>query len=137
MSSLSLDQTRLKLLALLQEVRVIFLRNFSVMTSIGIHDFEKTALQRIVINVELYLTPVDVERDEIGEVLDYDFLRRGIGALAVSRHWNLQETLIDQIVKLCLEPAIVLGVRVSTAKPDVYADCEAVGLEIIRFKPFT
>ncbi|WP_114391743.1 dihydroneopterin aldolase [Oleisolibacter albus] len=129
------DEHRLRLIAALGEARVIFLRNFALPTSIGIHAFEKAAPQRLLVNIELFLRPQRLERDEIDDVLDYDVLRRQIADLAGSRHWNLQETLLDRIAALCLDPPMVLGVRVSTEKPDVYPDCEAVGLEVSRFKP--
>lgn len=136
MPARSFDMNRLAVLERLGECRVIFLRNFALTPSIGIHDFEKAAPQRLLVNIELFIRPVPPGRDEIDEVLDYDFLRDRIGALARDRHWNLQETLLDRIVDICLEPAMVLGARVSTEKPDVYPDCDGVGLEVTRFKPW-
>jgi len=132
---MTLDAVRLELIARFGEMRAIYLRGFSLTCSIGIHDFEKTAPQRIVVNIELYLRPAPPARgDSIAEVLDYDFLRHRITELAAGRHFNLQETLLDGILAICLEPAMVAGARVSTEKPDVYPDCSAVGLEVIRFK---
>jgi dihydroneopterin aldolase len=34
-----------------------------------------------------------------------------------------------------LEHTGVMAARVSTRKPDVYPDCEAVGVEVFRAKP--
>ena len=73
--------------------------------------------------------------DHVGEVVDYDFIRHGITDWAGSRHFNLQETLIDGIVELCMGQASVRAVRVSTEKPDVYTDCRTVGIEVFRFRP--
>lgn len=132
----SLDGVRLGLLARFGEVRTIHLRNYALKCSIGIHDFEKLAPQRVLVNIELFLRPHKPAADEIEHVLDYDFLRRRIVAFAEGRHFNLQETLLDGIMAICLEPSVVLGARVRTEKPDVYPDCEGVGLEAIRFKEF-
>jgi dihydroneopterin aldolase len=112
------------------ETRRIFLRNYSVEASIGIHPGEKEARQRLLINVDLFLNSAAVSDDEIGQVLDYDFLRSGISALVRARHYNLQETLCQDIVALCLEQPQVKSVRVSTEKPDIYPDCDGVGCEI-------
>jgi dihydroneopterin aldolase len=71
-----------------------------------------------------------VQGDEIAQVLDYDFLRQGIAALVAMRHYNLQETLCQDIVALCLQQPQVKSVRVATEKPDIYPDCEGVGCEI-------
>lgn len=114
------------------ETRRIFLRNLSVEASIGIHAHEKTARQRLLINVELFVAPLPVIHDAIDQVLDYDFVRQGIAGLVAARHYNLQETLCQDIMALCLARPEVLSARVSTEKPDVYPDCQGVGYEIFR-----
>lgn len=116
--------------------RRIFLKNFETRISMGIHDFEKKARQRVMINVDLYLEPdASIERDHISETVDYDFLRREITALADSGHFHLQETFCERIVVICLAKPGVAAVRVSSEKPDVYPDCESIGFEIFRAKP--
>lgn len=115
---------------LLQGMRRIFLRNFRLDCSIGIHDFERSARQRILVNIDLYVERGGVGRDEIDAVVDYDFLRERISALAASRHFNLQETLVEEIAGICLAQDGVKAARVSTEKPDVYPDCDAVGVEV-------
>ena len=114
-------------------VRRIFLKNFETRISIGIHDFEKQARQRVIVNVDLYIDPDGkVERDHIDETVDYDFVRREIAALADSGHFNLQETFCEKILAICLARPGVLAARVSSEKLDVYPDCESVGFEIFR-----
>jgi len=113
--------------------RRIFLKNFETRLSIGIHDFEKLAKQRVVVNVDLYLDPDGkIERDHIDETVDYDFVRREIVGLADSSHFNLQETFCERILAICLARPGVRAARVSSEKLDVYADCESVGFEIFR-----
>jgi dihydroneopterin aldolase len=113
--------------------RRIFLKNFETRISIGIHDFEKRARQRVIVNVDLYIDPHGkVERDHIDETVDYDFVRREIAALADSAHFNLQEAFCEKILAICLARPGVLAARVSSEKLDVYPDCESVGFEIFR-----
>lgn len=115
--------------------RRIFLKNFAIDVSIGVHDFEKQARQRVIVNVDLYLDPAArIERDRIDETVDYDFVRREIVALAAGSHFHLQETFCEKILALCLARPGVLAARVSSEKPDVYPDCESVGFEIFRVK---
>ncbi|HVY05728.1 MAG TPA: dihydroneopterin aldolase [Burkholderiales bacterium] len=119
----------------LVRARRIFLKNFEIPVSIGIHDFEKQAKQRVIVNVDLYLDPdARVERDHIDETVDYDFVRREIVGLAGSSHFNLQETFCERILALCLARPGVIAARVSSEKPDVYPDCESVGFEVFRSK---
>lgn len=112
--------------------RRIFIRDFRLQVSIGIHDFEKDAPQTVVVNVDLLLAPSDKEhKDRIRNVLNYDTVHDGIVVLAGSRHFNLQETLCEAILDLCLAQPGVIEARVSTEKPDVYKDCR-VGYEAVR-----
>ena len=114
--------------------RRIFLRDFRLQVSIGIHDFEKEGPQTVVVNVDLLLAPAErAHNDRIANVLNYDVVHEGIVALAGSRHFNLQETLVDAILDLCLGQPGVIEARVSTEKPDVYGDCR-VGYEAVRRK---
>ncbi len=121
---------------LMKDCRRLFLRDYAVWINIGVHDFEKRGEQRVVINVDLYVplsmsTPTD---DELGEVVDYDFIRRSIAERLSKGHIHLQETLADDVLKLMLAHPKVRAARVSTEKPDVYPDCDAVGVEVFGMK---
>jgi dihydroneopterin aldolase len=120
----------------LSDCRRVFLRNFSVMSSIGVHDFEKRDQQRVLFNVELYvpLAESTPTKDELPEVVDYDFIRHTIVQRIGQGHTQLQETLCDDIARTLLAHPKVRAVQVSTQKPDVYPDCESVGVEVVRFK---
>lgn len=111
--------------------RRIRLEDFRLPVSIGIHDFERQGPQAVIVNVELELSPEWRDPgDKIEHALDYDFLRNGIVALAANRHFNLQETLAEEILKLCLAQRGLRRAKVSTRKPDVYPDCKSIGFEI-------
>lgn len=117
------------------ETRRIFLRDLGVMADIGIHDFEKGAPQRLLINIDLWVrVPKGDLADDIGNVLDYDFVRDGVVALVKSRRFNLQETLVHAILDLCMTRPQVLVARVSSAKTDVYPDVAAAGYEATRLR---
>jgi dihydroneopterin aldolase len=121
---------------LLSTCRRVFLRNYEVWINIGVHEFEKKAEQRVLFNVDLYV-PLDIstpKADELAEVLDYDFIRRTVAERVKRGHVHLQETLCDDILARLLEHPKVQAARVSTAKPDVYPDCDAVGVEVFRSK---
>ena len=116
------------------DFRRIFLKGFQVQASIGFHSHETLARQRIVIDVDLYIArdQAPIARDQIDEVLDYDFLRDEIKAITMNHHFNLQETLAETIADRVLERPLVQLVRVQIQKPDVYEDCESLGVEVLR-----
>ena len=120
----------------LRDCRRLFLRNYEVMINIGVHDFEKKGEQRVLINVELYI-PLELstpKADQLSEVVDYDFMRETIARRIEQGHIHLQETLCDDVVAAMLTHPRVRAAGVSTMKPDVYADCEGVGVEVFRVK---
>jgi dihydroneopterin aldolase len=116
--------------------RRLFLRNHVLPVHIGAHAFEKGVAQRLVFNVELFVpysasTPA---HDDLSEVVDYDFIREVIARRVAQGHIVLQETLCDDLMRELLAHPQVHAVRLSTCKPDVYPDCEAVGVEIFQIK---
>ncbi len=122
--------------ASLMDCRRLFLRDYEVHMNIGVHDFEKRGAQRVLINVDLYvpLAQSTPSHDELDEVVDYDFIRRSIVARIALGHVQLQETLCDDVLALMLAHPKVRAARVSTEKPDVYPDCDAVGCEVFAMK---
>jgi dihydroneopterin aldolase len=120
----------------LTHCRRLFLKAFEINMNIGVHDFEKRGEQRVIVNIDLYVplqsnTP---NKDDLSEVVDYDFMRQTIADIIATGHIHLQETLCDEIVKRMLAHPLVYATRVSTEKPDVYPDCEGVGVEVFRSK---
>ncbi|WP_427914671.1 dihydroneopterin aldolase [Ramlibacter sp. MMS24-I3-19] len=112
----------------------MFLRGLEVQAQIGLHPFELERPQRVVLDIDLYV-PLDAstpKHDAIGEVVDYDFVRTVVHERVARGPITLQETLCDDIAAALLAHEGVAAVRVSTRKPDVYPDCEAVGVEVLR-----
>ena len=72
-----------------------------------------------------------IGEDAIDRVLDYDFIRDAVVALAGMRRFALQETVCEAIAAICFEDARVRRVRVRTNKPDIYPDAQ-IGCEIVR-----
>ncbi|MFZ9263711.1 MAG: dihydroneopterin aldolase [Polynucleobacter sp.] len=120
----------------LMDCRRLFLSNYEIYINIGVHDFEKRGEQRVLINVDLFVPLVEntPTHDSLEEVVDYDFMRQSIVERVSKGHIHLQETLCDDVAKIMLKHPRVRAVRVSTAKPDVYPDCDAVGVEIFLIK---
>jgi dihydroneopterin aldolase len=121
----------------LANCRRLFLSDYEVWINIGVHDFEKKGEQRVIINVDLYvpLAQSTPHADKLDEVLDYDFIRRTVMGRVAQGHIHLQETLVDDLLGLMLAHPQVRAACVSTAKPDVYPDCAAVGVEVFGIRP--
>lgn len=101
---------------------------------LGVHVAEQVP-QRVTLTVWL-TCDYGPERfaDAIDSVVDYDFVRDGILALSAGRHFQLQETLCEEVAALCFADLRVREVRVRSMKLDIYPDA-SIGCEIVRAAP--
>jgi len=112
----------------------IFLDSLEVMADIGFHEFEIGTPQRLLVTVEIWLDHVPpADCDDPALAWDYDYLREQIEELATARRYNLQESLVHALYDRFAAMRGVRALRVVTAKPDVYPDARAVGVEIASF----
>lgn len=117
----------------------IFFHGLTVPCLIGIHDFERAGPQRIAVDLDLWVDRRLAERagrsDALADTLDYDQVRQAVQRIAGASAFNTQEALCLAILHYCMALAPVRAARVATAKPDVYADAAAVGVELFDEKP--
>ncbi len=114
--------------------RKIVLDGYSLPVDIGFHDFEIGNPQRLTVSIEVWLDEASFATvDEADAAWNYDTLRTDVGALAAARRYNLQETLARAIYDLVAARRGVVGIKVSTCKPDIYPDCKGVGVELSSF----
>lgn len=120
------------------QCRALSLRRHEMAVRIGVHNFERAKAQRMWFDVDLCikLDSAPAARDHISQTVNYDFIREVIVAEVGHRHHELQETLCDAIARTLLQKPTVHAVRVATRKPDVYEDCESVGVERVCIKPW-
>ncbi|KMK65622.1 dihydroneopterin aldolase [Puniceibacterium sp. IMCC21224] len=91
---------------------------------LGIHDFERDTMQRVLVTVEI---GVEIGDFRDGGFFDYDriadFLRGFSG-----RHIDTQEELIVTTHGFILALEGVISATVCSKKPDVYPDAQSVGV---------
>jgi len=115
----------------------IFLDSLEVMADIGFHEFEIGTPQRLQVTVEIWLDHIPpADCDDPALAWDYDYLRQQIEELATARRYNLQESLAHALYDRFAAMRGVRALRVVTAKPDVYPDARAVGVELASFSGF-
>lgn len=113
----------------------ILLDSLEVMADIGFHDFEIGVPQRLLVTVEIWLADAGAPaRDDPARAWDYDYVRKQVIELAGERRYNLQETLAHSIYSRFAAMRGVKALRVTTSKPDIYADARGVGVELASFE---
>jgi dihydroneopterin aldolase len=115
--------------------RHVFVRDLVVITAIGVHDAEKRAPQRIIVNVDLVVAETGrTTSDRLEDVVDYSAVVRRIEQICGQGHVNLVETLAERTADGCLADPRIRAVRVRIEKPDVIANARSVGIEIERLQ---
>lgn len=120
--------------ALEPRTRKISIENYALDVDIGFHDFEIGHPQRLVITVEVWVDAASFPADDVPDhAWDYDTLHSAIARLVVGRRFNLQETVAREIYDLTAARKGVTALRVATRKPDIYANCSGVGIDLASF----
>ena len=114
-------------------MRHLLIHDLVVPCSIGVHEHERHATQRVRINLRVQVAEDERPiKDSIANVVSYEAIVDGIRAIARSGHINLVETLADRIVELCLANHRARGVWVRVEKLDLFPDAAGVGVEVER-----
>lgn len=119
-----------------KKCRLLSLKKYEINVQIGVHDFEKIAPQRMWFNVDLCINLLNsqAKTDKISETINYDIIRDLIKKITTGIRFELQETICDAIGNNLIKMHGVYAARVFTQKPDVYPDCESVGVERVFIK---
>lgn len=110
--------------------RTVIVRNLAIALSIGVHDHEKRAPQRLLVSVEADIAPSGGEDDRLDATLDYDLICGFIRSLAGRPHVELQETVARAVLDFVLRLPGVAHAVVETRKPDILPDCDYVGVRL-------
>ena len=116
-------------------IRHVLIKDLELMTMIGVHDAERRAPQRVLVNVDLSVREAGpASGDRLDDVLDYSVIVGKIEETVKAGHINLVETLAERVAAVCLEDARVTTAEVRIEKPDVIANAGSVGVEIRRVR---
>lgn len=112
------------------------IRDLILSMSIGVHDFERAAPQRVSVSVALALDYPDggFADAQYRKVFCYETLVGRIRELAAAGHVILVETFAERIADLALEDRRVISVTVTVEKCAVLDDCAGVGATIEKFR---
>lgn len=112
----------------------LFFRRLRIMASVGVLPNEKTGRQPLALNIDVEVprTAARSTADSIHDVFDYRAIHQQVLEIVDSRHFNLLETLADEIVKKLAHDPRVIAVRVEIHKTQPYPDAESVGVEVLH-----
>lgn len=119
-------------------LRRVFLRDMVLQAAIGVYPHEQGVTQRVRVNISFGVRDEPGPapgRDDLSRTVSYErvvvLVRRIIG----EGHVRLVETLAESIAAGVLTDRRIRVIRVKIEKLDVFAELEAVGVEIERRQP--
>jgi len=112
--------------------RNIFLESAVREVDIGIHDYEIGNPQRIQFDIFVAIEGDNIVNDDIGEVLNYEYLVDIIDS-KIGKRFSLLETLANEILDDVLFPTKSVGATVIISKLDIL-DSGNIGCSVSRLK---
>ena len=116
-------------------LRRVFVRDLVLPARIGIYEHEKSAPQRVRINLDLEVEDGAPDDDQIDSVVSYEPLVLAARDILAAGHIALLETLAERLSAECLADPRVRLARIRVEKLDAFPDADAVGIEIVRTRP--
>lgn len=114
---------------------ILHIEDLMLMAAIGFHNHELDKRQRVLVNLDIELEKaiLPVNDDINGDFWNYDYIHQALATLVEKRHFNLQETLAQEIYDLIAARAHVCHIKVFIRKTEAYQDCQSVGVSLSNF----
>lgn len=122
--------------AALQDTLRVILRDVVTEAHVGLHPWERHPERptRLTVNVEMFARLLPGTTAAAYGLMDYDPIRLALKSWPGRPHTDLLETLVDELVALCLANPFVQACRVSVTKPDIFNEAAAAGVELFRVR---
>ena len=115
--------------------RKILISDLNLVMSIGIHDFEKIKKQEVKFNINIDVNPslAPIE-NKISSVVNYESVIKNITKLTKNRHYELLETLAEDIFLELFKNDNVQKIKIKIEKTQIIKNTSSVGIEITKKK---
>src|SRR5512139_4116504 len=111
----------------------IVIKNLLARGIIGVHDWERSRPQNILINITMFSdTRRAAQTDSLDDCINYSTMSKKVLAHAETVNRLTVEALANDLAGICLEEKEVQKVIVSVEKPGAVRFAESVGVEIER-----
>ena len=113
--------------------RKVIIRDLVFNTSIGIHDFEKEKEQKIKFNIQINIDPLlKAAENDLNSIVNYETVISKIKLITQKKHYNLLETLAEDIFSNLFLFKNIIKIKLRIEKPEIIKNTSSVGVEIIK-----
>ncbi|MFP3014404.1 MAG: dihydroneopterin aldolase [Arsenophonus sp.] len=114
---------------------IIFIKQLSVFTRIGVYEWEKTIKQKLLLDIKI---KCDIQQsaksDKVKYCLDYAKISQAIIKYIETRKFELIERVAQEVSNMILNQFNTCWVQVKVSKPEAVLHAKEVGVIIERTK---
>jgi len=113
--------------------RKVIITDLIFNTSIGIHKFEKEKEQQIKFNIEIDINPLlKAAENDLKSIVNYENIISKIKSITGKKHYNLLETLAEDIFTNLFQNKSIIKIKLRIEKPEIIKNTSSVGIEITK-----
>ncbi len=114
---------------------IVFIEQLSVITTIGVYDWEQTIEQKLVFDIEMGWDNVAAAKsDDVNDCLSYADVSEAVINHVEGQRFALVERVAEEVAELLLNRFNSPWVRIKVSKPGAVARAANVGVIIERSK---
>ncbi|MDF7667409.1 dihydroneopterin aldolase [Orbaceae bacterium ESL0727] len=111
----------------------VLIEGLTVITTIGVYDFEKKIKQKLIIDIEMAWDNQPAgKRDDVAHCLDYFEVSTTVTKFIETGRFGLIETVAEQVAELIIEQFQVPWLRIKVSKPGAVVNAQNVAVMIVR-----
>ena len=112
---------------------IVFIEQLSVITTIGVYDWEQTIEQKLVFDIEMgWDNRKSAKSDDVNDCLSYADISETVIGHVVGQRFALVERVAEEVAELLLKKFNSPWVRIKLSKPGAVARAANVGVIIER-----
>lgn len=112
---------------------IVFIEQLSVITTIGVYDWEQTIEQKLVFDIEMgWDNRKSAKSDDVNDCLSYADISETVIAHVEGQRFALVERVAEEVADLLLSKFNSPWVRIKLSKPGAVARAANVGVIIQR-----
>lgn len=112
---------------------IVYISGLRAQAVIGVYEWERHVRQTLVVDLEMASdTARAAASDAIADALDYAAISQRVLALVEASHYQLIESLAEDVARVVMREFGVSWLKVRIAKPGAVAEAQNVGVLIER-----
>ncbi|MCV9878509.1 bifunctional dihydroneopterin aldolase/7,8-dihydroneopterin epimerase [Brenneria izbisi] len=112
---------------------IVFIEELTVITTIGVYDWEQTIQQKLVFDIEMgWDNRRAAASDEVSDCLSYADVSDAVIEHVAGQRFALVERVAEEVAQLLMRRFSIPWVRIKVSKPGAVAQARQVGVIIER-----